>query len=157
MELLIKFFDRLVRGVIITAVASMLGIICLQIFCRFVLNDALSWPEEAARFLMVWSLFLAAVYALSHGEHVGLTFFVERLPERARIVIRLILNLAVIAFLLVMVCGGWREAVTLFPMKTGALRISRAVPYMIIPISGVLFILVSIRLFLKDVAKLRSK
>ena len=157
MEKIITFFDRLIRGVIIGATAGMLGIICLQVFCRFILNNALSWPEEASRFLMVWSLFLAAIYALRSGEHVGLNFFVDRLPPTAATVLRMIFHLVVIGFLLVLVAGGWREAIVLMPLKTGALRISRAVPYFIIPLSGVLFILVSLRLFMEDAAKLRSK
>lgn len=156
-QTLIAFFDRLIRGIVIAAIGGMLAIICLQIFCRFVLNDALSWPEEAARFLMVWSHFLAAVYALADKQHIGLFFVVDRLPPRVATVIRMVMNLAILGFLAVMVVGGWQEAHTLVSMKTGALRISRAIPYMIIPVSGVLFILVTIRLFLEDAAKLRSK
>ncbi len=157
MKKFIHLCDRLVRSMIIVATAGILVVICLQVFCRFVLNDALSWPEEAARFLMVWSLFLAGGYALRSGEHVGLSFFVDRFPPRLAVGLRVVLHLVVIGFLLVMVVGGWREAVCLMSLKTGALRLSRAVPYAIIPISGVLFILISIRLLIEDAAKLRSK
>lgn len=157
MNRIISLIDGLVRWVIISATAGMLGIICLQVFCRFILNDALSWPEEAARFLMVWSLFFAAVYALRYKEHVGLNFFVDRLPVRIAAGLSMLLHLFVIGFLGVMVFGGWQEVLTLMPLKTGALRISRAIPYFIIPASGVLFILVSIRLFIEDAGKLRSK
>lgn len=149
--------ERIIRAIIILSIGGMLAIICLQVICRFVLGDALSWPEEASRFLMIWSLFLAAVYALSDGEHVGLTFFVNRFPARTATVIRIFTHLFILGFLVVMVSGGYTEAVTLMPLKTGALRISRAVPYLIIPISGVLFILVSIRLIIADLIKLRSQ
>jgi len=157
MNKIITLFDRLIRWVIITATAGMMSVICLQIFCRFILNNALSWPEEAARFLMVWSLFLAAGYALRSREHVGLNFFVDRLPAGLAAGLNILLHLFIIGFLGVMVVGGWQEAMGLMSLKTGALRISRAIPYFIIPTSGVLFMLVSIRLIIEDFEKLRSK
>jgi len=157
MERIVSIVDRLIRSVIIITTGAMLAIICLQIFCRFALNDALSWPEEASRFLMVWSLFLAAAYALRNGEHVGLTFFVDRLPSRIASGVRLVMNILIIGFLLVMVVGGVQEVISMLPLKTGALRISRAIPYLIIPTSGVLFILVCIRLITEDVRKVRLK
>lgn len=157
MKKIISILDRILRAVIITATAGILAVICLQVFCRFVLGDALSWPEEAARFLMIWALFLAAAYALRNGEHVGLNFFVSRFHPRVTTALRMVMNVFIIGFLGVMVAGGCTEVVTLFPLKTGALRISRAVPYMIIPISGVLFILVALRLIIDDIQQLRSK
>lgn len=67
------------------------------------------------------------------------------------------LHLFVIGFLGVMVVGGWQEAMSLMSLKTGALRISRAIPYFIIPTSGVLFLLVTFRLILEDFGKWRAK
>jgi TRAP-type C4-dicarboxylate transport system permease small subunit len=157
MNKMIALVDRLIRWIIIAATAGMMGFICLQVFCRFFLNNALSWPEEAARFLMVWSLFLAAAYALSSREHVSLNYFVDRLPENIAAGLALIFHLFVIGFLCVMIYGGWQEAIGLISLKTGALRISRAIPYSIIPISGVLFMLVSFRLIVEDFRKWRSK
>jgi TRAP-type transport system small permease protein len=157
MDRIIRLFDRLIYALIVSATAGMLVIICLQVFFRFILNNALSWPEEASRFLMIWALFLAAGYALKDDEHVGLTFFIGRLPARYRSGLRMILHLAVVGFLVVMVYGGWLEMVSLYPLKTGALRISRAIPYSIIPISGILFIIISIRLFIEDSKQLRPK
>ncbi len=150
MKKITTVLDHLIRVVIILATAGMLGVICLQIFCRFILNDALSWPEEAARFLMIWSLFLAGGYALKDREHIGLTFFANRLPERIRAFMTVILHLFIIGFLCVVVIGGCQEVISLMPLKTGALRISRAVPYLIMPISGVFYIAVSARLLIED-------
>lgn len=157
MDKIIRLFDRLIFALIVSATAGMLIVICLQVFFRFILNNALSWPEEASRFLMLWALFLAAGYALKDDEHVGLTFFIGRLSARYRSGLRMIMHLVVVGFLVVMVYGGWLEMVGLFPLKTGALRISRAVPYSIIPISGILFIIISIRLFIEDSKQLRPK
>lgn len=157
MNKIIAIVDRLIRWSIISATAGMMAVICLQVVCRFVLNNALSWPEEAARFLMVWSLFMAAAYAMRSREHVGLNFFVDRLPRAMSAVTGLVLHLFIIGFLGVMIVGGWQETMSLMSLKTGALRISRAIPYFIIPFSGFLFMLVSLRLILEDFEKWRAK
>ena len=41
------------RWISVIALALMVLIILLQVFCRYALNNALPWPDEAARFLML--------------------------------------------------------------------------------------------------------
>ncbi|MDA9735148.1 TRAP transporter small permease subunit, partial [SAR116 cluster bacterium] len=36
------------------AIFLMVIVILLQVFFRYVLNNALPWPDELARFLMLW-------------------------------------------------------------------------------------------------------
>jgi TRAP-type C4-dicarboxylate transport system permease small subunit len=45
---------RVGRWLSIGAIAIMVAVILLQVFCRYVLNNALPWPDEAARFMMLW-------------------------------------------------------------------------------------------------------
>jgi TRAP-type C4-dicarboxylate transport system permease small subunit len=35
------------RSISVIALALMVGVILLQVFCRYVLNNALPWPDEA--------------------------------------------------------------------------------------------------------------
>jgi len=151
-----KGIDALARSIIVIALAAMLFVICLQVFCRFVLGQALPWPEEAARFLMIWSLFLAAVYVQGEEGHLRLDFFAEKLPQRARLMLKILVNAAILLFLVVMLKGGIFEVDALKVMKTGALRISRAFPYAAIPASAALFILVTLKLMIADIKQLKE-
>ena len=45
---------RLGRMLSVFAIAMMVFVILLQVFFRYVLNNALPWPDEAARFMMLW-------------------------------------------------------------------------------------------------------
>ena len=45
---------RLGRGLGCIALALTVIAILLQVYYRYVLNNALPWPEEAARALMIW-------------------------------------------------------------------------------------------------------
>ena len=42
------------RWISIVAIALMVLAILIQVFFRYVLNSALPWPDEAARFMMLW-------------------------------------------------------------------------------------------------------
>ena len=51
----------------IALIALMMIVILIQVFFRYVLNNSLVWPEETARFLMVWMTFIAAPIAYRMG------------------------------------------------------------------------------------------
>ncbi len=58
-----RWGDRIENLAEFGAIALLLataGIALLQVFCRYVLNQALAWPEEAVKFLFVWFVFLGA-------------------------------------------------------------------------------------------------
>ncbi len=76
-------------------VALMTVIILLQVFFRYVLNDALPWPEEAARALMIWMTAFAAPTAYRHGGFVSIDMLQDYLPPILRTI--LIISLLLIA------------------------------------------------------------
>ena len=76
-------------------VALMTLIILLQVFYRYVLNDALPWPEEAARALMIWMTALAAPTAYRYGGFVSIDMLQDYLPSVLRTI--LIISLLLIA------------------------------------------------------------
>ena len=58
---------RIGRNIAWVALALMVVVILLQVFFRYVLNNALAWPDEAARFLMLWMTCLIAPSAFRWG------------------------------------------------------------------------------------------
>ena len=58
------------RHIAWVALALMVSVILAQVFFRYVLNNALAWPDEAARFLMLWMTALIAPTALRVGGFV---------------------------------------------------------------------------------------
>ena len=67
----------------------------MQVFFRYVLNDALPWPEEAARALMIWMTAFAAPTAYRHGGFVSIDMLHDYLPPILRTI--LIISLLLIA------------------------------------------------------------
>jgi TRAP-type C4-dicarboxylate transport system permease small subunit len=149
--------DVIIKTIIALSMFTMLAVICLQVFFRFGLNNSLAWPEELARFTMIWSSLLAAVYVQLDRGHLSLDFFVTKFPNKVRAALRILMNLLIIAFMIVTVYGGIQEAHMLMDLKTGALRISRAIPYLAIPISSILFVLATFVLIAKDINEFVKK
>lgn len=88
------------RWVTVTAMALMVAVILLQVFFRYVLNSALPWPDEAARFLMLWMTGLIAPVAYRRGGFVAIDMAMQALPRRAAAALGLVLlTLALIVLL----------------------------------------------------------
>ncbi|MGI9425589.1 MAG: TRAP transporter small permease, partial [Hyphomicrobiaceae bacterium] len=73
---------ELFKWLLIAILAIMTGIVVTSVFFRYVLNDALPWSEEIAKFFMVWLTFLAAPVGLSRGAHVAIEAVSARLSGR---------------------------------------------------------------------------
>lgn len=148
MKYALLYVDNAIKGAVATSIFLIMAIICVQVFFRFVLNSALPWPEEASRFLMIWALFIGGAYAFMDNEHASITFLSKRFPLKLSIAVNVFNNLVIIFFLSVIIYGGHQQMDRLGGMTTGALGISRAIPYAAIPVSCILYILFAIRLIL---------
>ncbi len=100
---------RIGRSVAWAALAIMVPVILIQVIFRYVLNSALPWPDEAARFLMLWMTGLMAPVAYRHGGFVAIEMAVHALPKKlARLLSLLLLAMG----LIVAVVGiryGWNH------------------------------------------------
>jgi len=54
----------------VLALAIMLVVASVQIFCRYVLNHSLMWTEELCRFLLIWVSFLSVSCATKYDSHL---------------------------------------------------------------------------------------
>jgi len=64
--------------------AADLFVVCVSVLLRFLFNAPVEWSDDVARGLMVGSSFFGAASALARSENLGVAFFVDRLPARAR-------------------------------------------------------------------------
>ena len=55
------------------ALSLMAVIIILQVFQRYVLQHSLDWPEELARYLFIYSVYVGSSYAASGRRHLEVT------------------------------------------------------------------------------------
>jgi TRAP-type transport system small permease protein len=87
----------------------MVVVILTQVFFRYVLNNALPWPEEASRFLMLWSTGLMAPTAFRRGGFVAIDMVVRMLPRLVAAVLSVFLMVVTILVLWIALGIGWNE------------------------------------------------
>lgn len=90
------------KWISIGALILMVCFILLQVFMRYILNDAPNWTEEAARFGMLWMVGLMAPIAYRHGGFVAIDMLERALSERLAALLSLALLLMSFVVLLVM-------------------------------------------------------
>ncbi len=138
---LIRYADRALYWTIVLQVAVMALVVNLQVFNRYVVNYVFGWEEETARYLMVWSSFLAAAYALRSGEQLGMQFVVRLLPGRVQRVVRIACHATVMIFLGVVAYQG---LFVMIPQQldqvSPSLGITMAIPYAAVPISAAMLL-----------------
>lgn len=95
------------RALAIGAIGIMVAITLLQVFCRYILNNALAWPDEAARFLMLWMTGLIAPTAYRHGGFVAIDMVERALPRAVAAALSIVLLLLSLIVLLKGIELGW--------------------------------------------------
>jgi TRAP-type transport system small permease protein len=99
-------YARLLRWLLAIAVGILIFPVSLQIFSRYTeLIPSYIWTEEMARFLFVWMIMIGAMLGIHEGRHFEVDVW-PRLAPRPQAALRLVSNLAVLAFSLVFVWAG---------------------------------------------------
>ena len=157
------FILRIGRQFAWIAILLMVIVIIIQVFFRYVLNNALPWPDEVARFLMLWMTGLIAPSAYRWGGFVSIDMLQRFLPKiLSNILVFLILIISLSVLLIGFEMGlkhinaGWifssssiKLPYSLLGGKTEAMKL--AWMYMSLPIGILLLISVNIELTLKTI------
>jgi len=133
---------RVYAGVLMLA---MLGFVLLGVTFRYVVDQALSWYDEFAGYLLVWLTMYGSVVALAYGKHISFETLMEKLPPRGQRAVEIFAALCVLGFSFVLLVFGWiliramgdETAVSLPGVKM-------AWVYSALPISGALMVLVGV-------------
>ncbi len=157
------FILRIGRQFAWIAILLMVIVIIIQVFFRYVLNNALPWPDEVARFLMLWMTGLIAPSAYRWGGFVSIDMLQRFLPKTlSNILVFLIFIISLTVLLIGFEMGlrhinaGWifssssiKIPYSLLGGKTEAMKL--AWMYMSLPVGIFLLILVNIELILRTI------
>ena len=166
LSFVITILLRIGRNIAWVAMGLMVLIIALQVVMRYVANNALPWPDEAARFLMLWMTALIAPSAYRWGGFVSIDMLKDMLPRSLGLLLGIILLGISLSVLLVglqlglkHVASGWLFASSSLKLPLNwigmeVVRIKLAWMYMSLPFGIAVMILVNIELILKSVVRL---
>ena len=97
------------RQIAWVALAIMVFVILLQVVFRYVFNNAQAWPEEAARFCMLWMTGLIAPSAMRWGGFVAIDMLLNALPKRLGLVLGFFLLCLSALVLVAAIPIGWNH------------------------------------------------
>ena len=129
-------FETLAWGLLVVIVA----LVVLQVVARYVLRISLPWPEELARFLLIWLTFTGAVVGTWHHAHFRVDVLAERLPAPARRGLTLVLQLLTVGVLGLFVWQSLELARLTGFMQSTAMELSMAWVYAALPVGGALML-----------------
>jgi TRAP-type C4-dicarboxylate transport system permease small subunit len=117
-------------------------IIPYGVFMRYALNAPASWPEPAAVLLMIVFSFIGGAAVYRANVHIAVQALVERAGPRARVVLRRLVDLAMVLTALFMLVWGlqlvrttWHQVIAEFPVRSVGLT------YLPLPAGGLLTLL----------------
>jgi len=147
-----KVLDRSLEVLVTVSMAVLVLDVVWQVFTRYVLQDPSSWTEELATFLMIWVGMLGASVALNRGAHLGIDYFVAKLPDRKRMyTVLAVFALVAIFSLHILIIGGIQlVSITLRTNQVSpALGLKMGYVYLALPISGFFLLFYSVELFIE--------
>ena len=74
------------------------GVIFLQFFTRYALNDSASWTEEIARYLLICTVYIGAAVGVRKNNHIQVDFLYRLLPKAVTRVMSTLVDAARILF-----------------------------------------------------------
>ena len=134
-----KVLDRLLETLVMIVMAVLVIDVLWQVFARLVLKNPSTVTEELATFMLIWVSLLGAAVALGRGAHLGIDYFVGKLPAKTKIATEVLAFLSVAVFsLLVMIVGGADLVTSNFELGqvSPVLHVNMGYVYLAVPISG---------------------
>lgn len=94
------------EGISALLLVTLLALISLQVFTRYVLNSPFSWTEELARFVFIWFTFTAAALVTARRRNIVVQLYGGGKTGRWVSYIEVFAQLCVIVTSVVMTYGG---------------------------------------------------
>lgn len=146
-----KLTDKASEVMLFIAMVGMVISVFCQVLFRYVLQLPLFWTEEAARFLMVFAVFVGCSMGIRRDSHLGFTFLRDHCPKPIQLVMKIIANLGVLALNIYIIAYGMQVVLRNTYQISPALQLPMWVIYAILPFTGILTSLQVIEKIIDDI------
>lgn len=152
-----KFIDTLTN--ISVACAKWCGVstafvmtvmIFLQVVYRYVLGESLSFSEELARYMFIWSVAMGSALALRTRSHIGVEILVERLPASVAKPAKVLACVISLVFYGMLVWYGFEMVGETMDQESAALELPMGYVYLAVPLSAIVLFICEIKNVLDD-------
>ncbi len=140
LAMLSRVADTLLRAVAVALLLSLLACVTLGVIFRQ-LNDPLAWSDELAQYLLVWTGFVGWIIASGRRAHIRINVFIDKLPDMARRVVEIIIQLGMLAFGFVLIRYSFGLIERTWDVESVSLPLTSGVLYLPMPVAGLALVL----------------
>ena len=144
--------DKAAEVMLVIAMIGMVVSVFCQVLFRYVLALPLFWTEEAARFLMVFAVFIGCSMGIRRNSHLGFTFLRDHCPKPVQLAMKTVANLGILALNVYIVYYGMQVVLRNTYQISPALQMPMWIIYAILPFAGTLTCLQVIEKIIDDFA-----
>jgi len=149
----VDFLDQVIKYLVMVAFGVMSILIVLQVFFRYVLGASLSFSEELARFLFIWSTMLGAAMCFKRRSHIGFNLLIEYLPRGVKKYAGLVTSLLSMVFFVTIIIYGFKVVGITMGQTSPAMGVPMGYIYLSIPVAGVIMVFNGLYILIEDFRK----
>lgn len=131
---------RIEEFVLVLTMLVMVFIVFFQAASRYVFGTSLSWGSELAQYLHVWQIWVGASLAIRVHAHISVDVFINLFPETVKKILRTIGLLFWFVFAGFLAFEGTKYVLNVLAsgQTSPSLQVPMWIPYLAIPIGGLL-------------------
>ncbi|MCP5152085.1 MAG: TRAP transporter small permease [Chromatiales bacterium] len=144
---LARFNDALMavcRHLITFIVAALAVILIAAVVWRYGFDSAISWSEEACKYLMVWLAFLGTPIALRNFAHINIDLLAKAMPPRIQQLLHVVVSLIIVFTMTVVTWKGIGFTQLGMRQVASSFNLSMMYMYVAVPIGAGLTALVAL-------------
>ncbi len=131
-----NFLALLERFLSSTMIVAFTLLLMVNVVSRYVFNLPLFAAEELALLILVWMGYISIAYSVSKQEQIGMGLVVDKLPERAKRITSIIVDIIMLAISTILLWSTfeWLNSTSVAYERAVALDVPKWPFFMVIPI-----------------------
>ena len=151
MKKVLDFLEKAIKLICSVMFIGIMIMIALQVITRYLMNNALTWSEHAARGLFIWTIMLYAGVLVRQSGNLGFDLIAKSLPATLNNVFNLICEAGILAFAVYWCIQGAALCGDLAKFKFADLKLSYVTIYAAEPVGAAFVALFSAEAFVNRV------
>jgi tripartite ATP-independent transporter DctM subunit len=136
--------DHTLEALCVGLMIGSAAVAAMQVFCRYVLNAALPWPEEVSIWLFSWAVFLGMALAVGRRSHIAIDVLRPLLPAALHPAHVFFVDAMIAAASCMLVVHGWDFAWRAIQVSP-AMQWPLTYLFIAVPVGGALNLLYLVR------------
>lgn len=153
MSSIVRLVNQTLNAFVVTVFISLVLLVFMQVFFRYVVGNSLTWAEEVARFLFIWLIYIGGIITVRKGMNITFDVFLEAMPRKLWIIAFTLTNFLSAGFLALVAVLGFDLAIVNMTQYSSAIMFPMGIVYLAIPIGAVGMLITQIQWYFETKQK----